>query len=176
MSVEQYALLNEERLPKASEVSNRAQELGYDFQITEPVDLCIHKGYLPVKLDGADSGFEAYFVQTSGVEGLPSEASGTWPFAAVTITGGNSLEGMAATIYLRALVDIFGAAYWYPDDGVQQPGKASAYLTDAISSLKVLVERDAARASRRQPPPPNPEPPRPQPPKGGFFSRLIGRK
>ena len=175
MAVEQYVFLNDPQMPSTEVVSDRARALGHDFVVTEAVDLREHRGFLPVNLEGAETGFEAYFMPTGRIDGLPPEAS-QWSHFAMTITGGNSVEALAATIYLRVIADLTDGPYWYPDDGIQDPADVPAYLDDAIESFKVMAANDAKRAARRQVSQPFPEPPPPQPPKGGFFSRLLGRK
>ncbi|QQQ18752.1 hypothetical protein JIP62_00955 [Brevundimonas vitis] len=175
MAVEQYVFLNESQMPSADVVSDRARALGHDFVVTEAVNLREHRGYLPIKLEGAQTGFEAYFMPTGEIDELPPEA-GQWSHLAMTITGGNSAEALAATIYLRAIADLTSGPYWYPDDDIQEPANVPAYLDDAIASFKVMAAKDAARAARRQASQPVPEPPIPQSPKSGFFSRLLGSK
>jgi hypothetical protein len=141
VSVEQFVLFDLACLPTVSEVQAVARRLGYDLN-PEPFDWHSHAGFLPIKLDGIDTGFELYLDSLAGTDDLPEDIEPAWTHSCGSRTGSDLHEALAAMIFMRAFVECTGGGYWYPDDQIYcAHDNAAPYLDDAIAAFKRFMSR-----------------------------------
>lgn len=152
MAVEQLLFYDAAKLPASAEVQAKAQSLGYDFAFNGEYDLRTHTGFLPIKVDGAGTGFEYYFVPVSEVGELPEGVDPTWTHASLSATGGDFRELVAALIFFRSLAELTGGAYWYPGEALTAPDRTltdlDGWIADNRKEVQKIIEREARQAQR----------------------------
>jgi len=140
MSVISLLIFDPDRLPSIESVRAEAARVGDPITCSIDVDLRTHKGYLPVRAFGRDTGFEFYFDAISQGT-LPDEALGFGSHQIVVCTGSDFEEGRAALAFLRVVARLTDAAYVYPDDGiVVLPNEVQSYLDAQIAEYGRYVK------------------------------------
>jgi len=109
MSMILEVFLAVEVLPTAAEWQEAAFARDVPIEIHQPVQFPEHGGYLPVKLDGVDAGFELYFEVPDNNETLTEKDKVSSKEAVVTFRWGGRLTEAATAFYAAyVLVDGFG--------------------------------------------------------------------
>jgi hypothetical protein len=101
-------------------------------------DLRSHAGFLPLRVHGAETGFEYYFDELDPGD-VPVEAEKFGSHAIVARTGGNFEEGRAALLFLKVAARLAGGAY-VEDDHVVPPDDVEAHLGGLIQLLDRSIE------------------------------------
>ena len=61
MSVISFLIIKRGRLPTMEALQSEAARVGDPIDLIHPADLATHTGFLPVRVQGRDTGFEYYF-------------------------------------------------------------------------------------------------------------------
>jgi hypothetical protein len=110
------------------------------IDFSHPADLAKHTGFLPVRVQGRDTGFEYYFDAVPDGALLP-EALAFGSHHIITRTGSDFEEGRAALTFLKVAARLTGGAYVYPDDGIIVPPEdVQSYLDEQIEQYGKYVK------------------------------------
>ena len=140
MSVISLLVFKPERLPSIESLRAEAARGGEPIEIDSDVDLPSHKGYLPLRAFGRDTGFEFYFEAIPQGQ-LPDEALRFGSHHIVARTGSDFEEGRAALAFLRIAARLTDGAYVYPDDDiVVPPDEVQSYLAGQIAEYGQYIK------------------------------------
>ena len=120
MSIELHVLLQSSRLPDPSQWQAEIDRLGFDVKLDPDFTAATHSGYLPVMLNGSDSGFEFDV-------GPASEIAETYPDfvrlsdgqdCSANFSWGGDLDEMAcAMVASAALARLCDGVWFDPQEG-----------------------------------------------------------
>lgn len=102
-------------LPSVSEWNHTAREMGFDISIDES-DLTTHSGYLPVKFEGHDSGFE-YYMEASSSSALFDSIASQKNRVVQFVTFSDEREAQCALVCALALLSVANGIYFDSEGG-----------------------------------------------------------
>ena len=116
MSIEQCVAFHKRDLPTTAALNSAAGSFGVDLSL-EDADLASHTGFLPAKLNGADTGFEWYIGSADdfGDRGIDF---GDRDCVCTFRTGSIEAETQCATVCAAALMTLTKGIYFDEYDGV----------------------------------------------------------
>lgn len=120
MSVELHVLLRRAQLPDAAQWQAEIDRLGFDVRLDPDFNAATHSGYLPVTLNGGDSGFEFDVGPASEIaETYPDcvQLSGGRDCSANFCWGGDLDELACAMIASAALARLCDGVWFDPQEG-----------------------------------------------------------
>ncbi len=139
MSVIQLLVMKPERRPDIQSIRDAGVSSETPF-VPEEADLATHTGFLPVEIEGRNSGFEYYFEPIED-GALPDDATRFGSHQMISRTGGDLAEMLASLAFFQAAAKLSGAAYVYPDDAIiVPPTEVDAYLADQIKMLRKYLK------------------------------------
>ena len=126
-------IVQPERLPTLASLQSEANTAGERLEFFEPADLTTHTGFLPMRVEGREIGFE-YYYEAIPDGALPSEVTRFGSHHIVARTGASFEEGRAALTFLKVAARLTGGAYVYPDDEtIVPPDEVQTYLSEQIA-------------------------------------------
>ncbi len=174
MAIEQFVLIDEIHLPLASEINDTSKKLGYDFYIDETENLSSHSGFLPIRLNGKDTGFETYYIPIKDIQEIPNEFHENKTNVVITRTFSDFKELYSATIYLRIIVEISNDACLYEEGQIKNKSECIDYFESQITEIKKYIEEQKNDLNIKQNPKNNHD--KLNNKIRGFFSVLMGKK
>lgn len=139
MSVIYTLIVSDDYPPSLSDLNQEALRTNEPIEFFYDTDLKTHRGYLPVRAYGRDTGFEFYFAQI-GADSLPNDAGRYGSHEIVARTGSDLSENIAALLFLKIAARLTNGAYVYPaDETVVPPNGVEAYLSQAIDTLHAYM-------------------------------------
>ncbi len=135
MSVQQSIAIERPRLPGPSAISSEAQALGFDL-VLDDCDLSTHTGYLPVRLDGDESGFEWFISDASEYSDFPLPLDLEQRDIVIELsTGSDEKECQAAMICAAAIMKLADGVYFDDYDNVDRtPDRLLAEVREWMGS------------------------------------------
>jgi len=139
LSIISLLLLHDAYPPSLSTLNQEARRTGEPIEFSYAADLKSHRGYLPVRAYGRDTGFEFYFEQVEA-DSLPNDAGRYGSHQIATRTGGDLTENIAALLFLKIAARLTNGAYVAPaDETVVPPNGVEAYLSQAVDTLHAYM-------------------------------------
>ena len=113
MANEQFAFLKSSRVPNRDQWQQAIDHAGFNFKLDPQFDPRTNVGFVPCKLNGAESGVEMYFDDSNEfMEGF-GDIAGNRDCCISFRWGGNMQECACAMIASFALASEFGAVVSY---------------------------------------------------------------
>ncbi|MBC2776190.1 hypothetical protein [Parasphingopyxis marina] len=150
MSLENIIVVEKDWSLSTADIERKAKELGYQISIAD-CDLKTHSGFLPVRHEDIDTGFEYYFL-ARGSDDLTSLDSHFANYSGcMTVTRGDFHEASVALIFLNSVADLTNGAYLCPNyDILKKPGEVRGYLDNEISACLSEWTKEEQRKSERE--------------------------
>ena len=137
MANEQYAFLEQSKVPSREEWQEVINSCGFDFQLDPDLKPFEDSGFLPCKLMGRDAGFEIYYDGSpETLEHIRDIAPGK-NFCISFRWGGSMVECASVMIASYALAKHFDAVVSY--EGEDPYTELENFLSDTNSIIKEAV-------------------------------------
>ena len=121
MSIELYIFLPDSSVPTVQDWQDAISAAAFPLVLDRDIDLPSHRGFLPAKYKGKDTGFEFYLDAASDIVGTyPHVAAKLGPRTecATFRWGSDLLEMCAALSATASLAKLTNGLYFYPDDDI----------------------------------------------------------